>query len=323
MDTIIGQNDMRLCCALSTQGTTILRVETADETIVLPDMVFDQPVIAVGERAFAVGSYPMQGKIVQVVCKKDGEGGDNSHITSVTLPDTVQSIGAYAFFNCEKLRTFSLCSNTARFGACALMNCKSLSVIKLRLIDENSRLLKYFVGELPHELDVSLTYPNGEQARLLFPEYYEYIDENVPARIFDYHIMGAGYPYRYCFKDAALDLRSYDELWTRYLSMDYDVLCANKLAFYRLRYPHALSDRAHADYFSYVQSHLPDIFLWLLDTRDMRAVDFLLRATQPDAKVLSVCMEQARQSGCAEALAMLLEAQHRRAPVGIGKRFDL
>ncbi len=323
METIAGQNDMRLYCALSLEGATIVRVETADETVFLPDTVFNLPVTAVGARAFAVGDYPARGNMLQIVCTKGGAGGDNSHITSVALPDTVQSVGAYAFLNCENLHTLSLCTNTAHWGACALMNCKNLCAIHLRLIDENSRLIKYFAGELPHELDVSLTYPNGEQARLLFPEYYEYIDENVPARIFDYHIMGAGYPYRYCFKDAALDIRGYDALWAKYLSMEYDALCAGRLAFYRLRYPYALTDKAREAYLAYVQAHMRDVLLWLMDARDMRAVDFLLRVAAPDAKALCDCIEQARRLGYAEALAILLAQQHKHAPAGVGKRFDL
>ncbi len=323
LETILGQNDMLLYCARSARGVTILRVETADEAVTLPDDIWSLPVIAIGERAFAVGAYPHAGEPLQIVCKGGERAGDNSRITSVTLPDTVQNVGAYAFYNCESLRALSLSGNTAQWGACAMMNCKNLSAVTLRLMDETSRLLKYFVGELPHELDVSLIYPGGARARLIFPEYYEYIDENVPARIFDYHIMGAGYPYRYCFRDAALDFRSYDELWAKYLVMDYDAYCADKLAFYRLRYPYELSDKARSDYLSYIQNRVPHILGWLLDARDIRAIDFLLQTAAPDARTLSVCTEQARQRGGAEALALLLAEQHKRAPTGTGKRFDL
>ncbi|MDD4076044.1 MAG: leucine-rich repeat protein [Eubacteriales bacterium] len=323
LETILGQNDMLLYCALSSQGATVLRAETADETVTLPDRVFGMPVIALGDRAFAAGAYPKQGKPLRIVCKGGENTGDNSRLVSVALPDTVQSVGAYAFYNCENLRSLSLCSNASQWGADAMMNCKNLSAVTLRLMDTTSRLLKYFVGELPHELDVSLFFPDGARARLIFPEYYEYIDENVPARIFDYHIMGAGYPYRYCFRDAALDFRSYDELWSKYLVMDYDASCADKLAFYRLLYPCALSDKARADYLAYVQKRIPAILCWLLDVRDMRAIDFLLQTVKPDAHALSDCMEQARDRGCAEALAMLLAEQHKRVPAGAGKRFDL
>jgi len=63
--------------------------------------------------------------------------------------------------------------------------------------EEQGESLAYFADELSRELDVTIVMPDGETARLIFPEYREIYEENCPAHHFDYNISGAGYPYHY------------------------------------------------------------------------------------------------------------------------------
>ena len=62
--------------------------------------------------------------------KNDG-GEIQSNIISVTLPDTVTSIGAYAFYNCTNLAEINIPDSVTSIGAAAFFGCKSLTEIKI------------------------------------------------------------------------------------------------------------------------------------------------------------------------------------------------
>src|SRR5699024_1771410 len=140
---------------------------------------------------------------------------------------------------------------------------------------------------------------------------------------FDYNIFGAGYPYHHSFRRKRLDLRTYDELWSGFLGMEHDEDCAVRLAFWRLRYPTELTDRAEGQYLSYLRAHAGEAAVWLVGERDMRGRACLLRTAEPEAAELAAARDLARESGAAEALALLLEQQRDAAPRGLDKTFDL
>ena len=57
--------------------------------------------------------------------------------------------------------------------------------------------------------DVTVEFTGG--ARLFYPEYFELLDENTPAHIFNHSIEGEGYRMRQCFAaDGSLDFAAYD-----------------------------------------------------------------------------------------------------------------
>ena len=68
---------------------------------------------------------------------------------------------------------------------------------------------------------------------------------------------------------------------------------------------------------------LPMAAAWLVGERDMPGLAFLLRTAEPEAAELAAARDLARESGAAEALALLLEQQRDEAPRGLDKTFDL
>ena len=87
--------------------------------------------------------------------------------------------------------------------------------------------------------------------------------------------------------------------------------------------PMELTEKAEAAYRAYLRDHAAEALRWLLAERDTAGIAFLLERTAPDRETLSDACALARESGAAEAQAILLEEQHRRFPAGLDKCFDL
>ena len=105
--------------------------------------------------------------------------------------------------------------------------------------------------------------------------------------------------------------------------MEHDEGCAVRLAFWRLRYPAELTDRAEGQYLRYLRAHAGEAAAWLVGERDLPGLAFLLETAPPDRAALSAACDLARETGAAGALALLLEQQRDAAPQGLDKTFDL
>lgn len=325
METIAGSGNWRLTIRREAAGITILRAATCDKRAILPETLYDLPVTALGDHTLSPTAAPVAGEDLLVTCgaADNPETWSNRTLEELTLPRSLRRVGDYALMNCGTLRTLRLWDDIQMWGGAALMNCRSLDTFHLKRVGEQGDTLMYFADELPWELDVTVTETDGSLVRLLFPEYREVYEENCPAHHFDYNIYGAGYPYHHVFRNKKLDLRLYDELWPGFLGMEHDEDCAVRLAFWRLRYPAELTDRAEGRYLDYLRAHAGEAAVWLVGERDMAGLAFLLKTAEPDQAALSAACDLARETGAAEALALLLEQQRDAAPRGLDKTFDL
>ncbi|MCI2106984.1 MAG: leucine-rich repeat domain-containing protein [Intestinimonas sp.] len=319
-----GASNLLLTCRENRDDVAILKVETADQNVILPESLWDKPVTELGHHIFAPGGQDMQGKQIRIVGgSESADAPDNRKIRRITLPDTVRTVGSYAFYNCDHLRELRLSDHTCDWGGSTLMNCRLLNRFVITLSDSRAGVLEHFTDELSRELDVTLVYPNGELARLIFPEYWEAFEENTPAKHFDCHIYGVGYPYHCCFRDKALSLAEFDRAWQGHLRAGHDVRCALRLAFYRVRYPRELLKEAGERYLKYLKNHTGEVLSWLLEEKDTRSLAWFLAQAEPSREEVAAACDQARRRNAAEALALLLETQHRRFPAGQEKTFDL
>lgn len=325
METVSGVNNWKLVIRRETGGVTILRAATCDRRAALPEELFGLPVTALGDHALTPGRRPPEGEEVLLTCGPTAVDGawDNGDLEDLRLPESLERVEDYAFFNCGKLKTLRLGDTVRHWGGGALMNCRRLDTFHLACTGQEGELLAYFADELPRELDVTL-YRAGEiAARLIFPEYVEVYEENCPAHHFDYNIYGAGYGYHHCFYQKKLSLKAYDELWRPMLGMEHDEDCALRLAWWRLRYPAELTEQAEGQYLSYLRAHAPEAARWRLAERDTEGLRFLLARTEWTREALAEACDLARTQESPEALALLLEEQHRRFSGGLDKSFEL
>ena len=323
METVSGSNNWKLVFRRENEGITLLQAVTCDQKAVLPREIFGLPVIALAHHALAPNRPVPAGEQVQITCGPVVGDWDNAKLEELHLPDTLIQADNYAFYNCRKLKTLHLSDSLRHWGAGTLMNCRELNTFHLTCRGQEGEVLRNLGGELPGELDVTLHYADGRKARLILPEYTEIHEENVPHHQFDFCITGAGYPYHHCFRQGAFNLREYDDLWKGFLCKGYEEDCALRLVWHRLRYPIDLSDSAREDYLIYLRSHAADAAYWRLQERDVAGLRFLLRETEPTRELLTQLCASARELDAPEALAVLLEEQHKRFPAGAEKTFDL
>ena len=324
MEIIRGESELLLTIRRKEDGIVILRALSADKTAVLPEELFGLPVTELEHHAFAPNRPALEGETIRIACgPAPAEQPDNSRLAEVTLPKTLRRIGDYAFYNCTALRKLRMHDSVTDWGGLIFMNCRKLDTLYLQLTGERTRTLCYFVGEFSRELDVILIDGEREQARLIFPEYRESLDENCPNHYFDYTITGGGYPYHHGFRDNTFSAMDFDGLWGKYLRVSHDGGTALRLAWWRLRRPWKLSEDAEAAYRTYLRDHGEEALLWQLEQRDAEGLNWLLKNVELSRETLAVGCEAARRLNAAEAQALLLEQLHRLAPAGRRKRFEL
>ncbi len=110
--TSCGKGDDELEFTLSDDGTYYIVTgigEDARGSVVIPSEHDDLPVKEIGASAFV----------------------DNISITSITVPDTVETIGKYAFANCVVLESVELSEGLKNIEESAFRNCSKLQSISL------------------------------------------------------------------------------------------------------------------------------------------------------------------------------------------------
>ena len=323
METVSGLSNWKLTLKRERDHIEILRAVTCDRRAILPDSLFGLPVTVLGDRALAPTAKPVPGEEVRVNCGPEGEW-DNRNLRELTLPAFLTEVRDYALYGCRSLRTLRLHDRVDRWGGYCLMNCRELNDLFLTRVGETQgEALAFLCGELHDVLHVTVRELHGGETKLVFPEYAEVYEENVPNHHFDYRIYGGGHPYHHVFRARQLDLRDYDGLWDKHLREEHDPDTAMRLAYTRLRWPTDLSARAEAQYWAYLRQHGREALFWQLSQGDVRGLRLLLEGLDVQGELLHTACEQARSAGNTEGLALLLEWQHEKEPSGLDKDFDL
>ena len=322
MRVIEGENELRLTCSRSASGSiALLRCETQDDIVRLPDEIDGVPVIEVGAYVLSERAPDLTGKdtfAVRITCGGTEPKHNAAAIRTVTLPKDAKSVGSYAFYNCRNLERIELTDSVSEFGGGALMNCMSLREVILHAAPSAPTCLPRLLGEYAGELDVRF----DEHARLLFPEYVEELEDLSPAHIFQRRIHGAGYSYRQCFDGAALNFRQYDRALSE-LAERHDFAIAARVAVRRVAAAFALSDSARADYLAVLREHGGPLACALAKQGDSVSLHVLLSlSVLSDAGIDAACTA-AREAGQTAALSVLLAAAGPSKPRGRAKTFDL
>lgn len=327
MTTLPGISPWRLRIRRETDGIAILQAKTYVQQAVLPDTLFGQPVIRLGNRAISAHDWEADGESVTLACGSVPSDAkwDNRALCSLVLPDTLTEVGDYALQGCSSLTSIELHDRPIRWGACILLGCGALRQILLkRAHPEDCGCMAYFAGELSSELEITVSGPDGPSFRLLFPEYSETEEEFFTDHLdFHYHLSGAGYQYHHAFVNHRLNFYHYDRNWKSFLGMDYSLPSAARIAYNRLRWPVQLSERSQALYSQYLKAHASDALTQILLEKDTAGLQFLLHEAPPERSAITAACELAREENATALLALLLEDLHRRSDCVETNHFSL
>jgi len=289
-------------------GARILRVFSDTPCPSLPASLGGVPVTEIGpycfaERAVTAGeAWPPESDL------RDTHAVTGNFLEEVRLPETVRVLHSAAFYNCRRLRRITLGASIEALGSDLFTNCRALAEFALLAAPADPTGLKKLLGAV--SADISAVFLRGDGARLLYPEYYEFLDENAPAHLFNRAIEGEGYRLRQCFlADGAVDFAAYDAAFAR-LTVGETPQKLALLALGRLLSPHGLA--AGEPYTAYLRDHPDAAFTLALERRDADAVRFLVALGLPTAQAAARCAAL----GWSEGAALLLQGNRPK------KRYD-
>ena len=220
-------------------GARVLRVMGDTPCPALPAALDGVPVAELGPYCFAAHTPALlQGARLWGAGLPQAAAG--LFLEEATLPNTVHTLHNAAFYDCRRLRRLCVGPGLAALGSDLFTNCRALQSVAVRAAPSAPTGLKKLLGALSGDIEVTFEAGGGVAAKLFYPEYWEVLDENAPAHLFDRGVEGEGYRYRQCFADGAVDYAGYDTVFPRAMVGEAPAkLC--RLALGRLLYPHALS----------------------------------------------------------------------------------
>lgn len=204
-----------------------------------------------------------------------------SDVQEIHLPSGLEKIGAYAFYQCEKLQKIFCYSRALDLGTGLFAGAGKVELLDItqfageksclkEMLSELRQTLRVRIHELPENADAeqakeaaisgkfaapgSRSKAAVREARLIFPEYYEESVENTPARILFIETHGCGHRYRYCFIKTQFQYRDYDELFPHIQVQEPEEL-VTELVLGRLMYPCELTRRGEEMYRKYAAEH--------------------------------------------------------------------
>ena len=253
--------------------------------LVVPEQAEGMPVRAIAPHAFA----------------------GTADLRSVSLPDTLVTLGPFAFHNCGALRRITMYDSVTDCGDGVIRQCTALSDLHLTMRAGHYALLARLLADCDNTLTVSLTLPDG-CARLTFPGFSYDFTENTMARTIQFNIEGSGMAFRECVTRAGIDYAAYDNMLYR-AKLD-DITITSKLVLNRLTYPYELSARAKRAYEDYITDHAADVLKTLVAAGDTHAVRFLTTQAAhvlPDADAVMPAAQLAASRDLPEITALLTD----------------
>ncbi|MBQ9562180.1 MAG: leucine-rich repeat protein [Lachnospiraceae bacterium] len=235
----------------------------------------------------------------------------------VTLPAGVKRLGAHCFYDCRNLRELAVSDGIRETADGCFKNCRSLHALDLTVREHHFTILKQLLDEVSRRVAVTIHFPDGACAKLLFPRFLQDYEENTAARIINQVTYGAGVHYRSCIGEHAIDYESYDGRFGLLVNLEEPEVCG-EAALLRLSAPVRLSEKAAAEYEAYLHENLRELAGAFLAGERYELIELLADlASEAERDILLTCAQEAG------ALAVVSSLLQRRAGQAAEDEFDL
>lgn len=322
--------DRAYLCEAGKQGVEILECRGYDSLAVVPEKIDGVAVTALAPYLFSAHEnyndirHPnafWQSSAGHKISQQEAEElpkvkGD--FLEELRLPSSIRKVGAYGFYNCERLRKLELYSTTLDWGAGVFTGCVGIEELIIHVDESRKSCLKEILTELRQTLQVF--YDGKEQARLVFSEFFEEAVENTPARILVTNTHGCGQKYRNAFVQTQFQFQEYDSLFPHIQVQESERL-AVELALGRVMYPCQLTEKYEKQYKEYLKEHWTAAVCYAIEKEDIEALVWLTEKISYDAAGLKMVIEIANQKGNISAVSLLMNLAGGQR--GIRRRFVL
>ena len=275
-------------------------------------------------------------------------------LEELRLPAHLEKVGAYALYNCGKLKKLELYSTTLDWGAGVFTGCYGVEQVVVHVDENRKSCMREVLAELRQTLeivylteseksgsaersadsdwpDAVLSAAGGTagrvwrgdapSARLIFPEFFEEAVENTPARILVTETHGCGQKYRNAFVSTQFQFREYDSLFPHVQVQEPEALVA-RLALGRLMYPYRLEERYAERYREYLEEHAAAAAGWAVENGDMQALEWIFARVSCDGEMIAGLLDVAGACHNGAAVSFLMN-RRREAGAVTRKRFSL
>lgn len=305
----------------------ILRIFGCCPSASVPSYIEGYPVIELGDYCFSKACHlPNIYETTYFGCNTDNGMTElcGNYVESVQLPDTLEKIGDYAFYDCRKLSHIIFGNKLRIIGSDAFMNCHMLHHLSIHCSIMEETGLRQILRQIFWDVEVSFSGNSSgnsslnklenqrhtqPQAMIYYPEYYEAYDEIAPAHIFERTIQGEGFRARQCFQDGIIDFAQYDTIFQKACAEESEkTIC--RIVYCRLRYPFGLSADKKKQYQEYIKAHAAVLCQIFIDNRQLEALSFLFQEDLLSQKDLSAAITMSSKAGWNEGTASILSWKH-------------
>lgn len=231
-----------------------------------------------------------------------------NQLEEIIMPDSIQKIGRYAFYNCGELKSVHIPTG-ADLGAGAFTGCHKIRNLYVKKQDQKRSCFREVLMEIPEELQVCYE-ENGTKAELWFPEYFEEGVENTPARILVTHTHGTGIQYRNCFINREFQFREYDRCFSLAKAQE-SVELLIKMAGGRILSGKELSQEAEQQYGDYLRENTEKAAELYLENQDKRKFLQLVEKVWNAPGLLEILLQNHVIRSMPDIFAELMERKRR------------
>lgn len=325
----INENEVRL-----------LRIFGAYPQVQIPEKIDGKCITVIGAYCFAENSRLTKDQETECDQYLVAQGMANEvrplagkYLVSVSLPDSVQCLESYAFYNCNELELISVGPQLMEVNGDSFMNCRKLRKLVMRCGMEQETGLPFILNQITSEIEVSFVptqksdntiaisgtsdrkETSDVQLRLVYPEFTESYEEIGPAHIFRLQVEGQGFRARKQFQNGVVDLNGYDQVFEMAQSLE-SVATLSQMALDRLVYPVDLKEEYRIQYEEYLSENEEQLLKILVKEQELEVLQFVCESGFLSSRAMDQAIQQASTQGWAKGSAAMIRWKNTARKVG-------
>lgn len=301
-----------LICTPIENGLSLERVLGDSPVLKLPDETSHGPILEIAPYCFS----DSKNKELSSSHSQDSKNPDTGNadekalsglaLRELYLPDSVTTLGAYAFYNCKNLELIKAGPSLTHIHSDVFMNCTGLKTLIIDGGPEAESGLKNLLSRANNTIEVCFKRGDDELCRIIYPEYTMRYETVYAAHIFQMRVNGAGYGPRQAFRGGIIDFPAYDKAIENAFPVE-DIETLLLISAYRILWPLALSDEYRGIYEAYLSKHNRELGTLLIKRENAKAFSLFRKAGILSPAGVKAALDYARTNGKTRLLMEIMK----------------